>query len=62
MTKQIASGSSAFAELGVSLTDADGNTRAVNEIFYDTIEALSKVENETDRDTLAMSLFGKSAN
>ena len=62
LTKQIASGSSAFAELGVSLTDADGNTRAVNEIFYDTIEALSKVENETDRDTLAMSLFGKSAN
>ena len=62
LTKQIASGSSAFADLGVSLTDADGNTRAVNEIFYDTIEALSKVENETDRDTLAMSLFGKSAN
>lgn len=62
LTKQIASGSSAFADLGVSLTDADGNTRAVNEIFYDTIEALSKVENETDRDALAMSLFGKSAN
>lgn len=62
LTKQIASGNSAFADLGVSLTDANGNTRAVNAIFYDTIEALSKVENETDRDTLAMSLFGKSAN
>lgn len=62
LTRQIASGSSAFADLGVSLTDANGNTRAVNAIFYDTIEALSKVENETDRDTLAMSLFGKSAN
>lgn len=62
MTKQIASGNSAFAELGVSLTDASGNTRNVTDIFYETIEALSKVENETDRDTLAMSLFGKSAN
>lgn len=62
MTKQIASGNSAFAELGVSLTDASGNTRNVTDIFYETIDALSKVENETDRDTLAMSLFGKSAN
>lgn len=62
MTKQIASGNSAFADLGVSLTDASGNTRNVTDIFYETIEALSKVENETDRDTLAMSLFGKSAN
>lgn len=62
MTKQIASGNSAFAELGISLTDASGNTRNVTDIFYETIDALSKVENETDRDTLAMSLFGKSAN
>lgn len=62
MTNQIASGNSAFADLGVSLTDANGNTRNVTDIFYETIDALSKVENETDRDTLAMSLFGKSAN
>ena len=62
LTKQIASNNSAFADLGISLTDANGNTRNVTDIFYETIDALSKVENETDRDTLAMSLFGKSAN
>ena len=62
LTKQIASNNSAFADLGISLTDTNGNTRNVTDIFYETIDALSKVENETDRDTLAMSLFGKSAN
>lgn len=30
-------------------------------VFYDTLGALSKVRNETERDTLAMTLFGKSA-
>lgn len=62
LTKQIAANNSAFADLGISLTDTNGNTRNVTDIFYETIDALSKVENETDRDTLAMSLFGKSAN
>lgn len=62
LTKQIASGNDYFAQLGVTLTDASGNTRAVNDIFFDTIQALSQIENETDRDVIAMSLFGKSAN
>lgn len=62
LTKQIASGNDYFEQLGVALTDASGNTRAVNDIFYDTIEALSHIENETDRDVIAMSLFGKGAN
>ena len=62
LTKQIASGNAYFEQLGVVLTDAAGNTRDVTDVFYDTIEALSKIENETDRDAIAMSLFGKSAN
>lgn len=61
LTKQIGSGNAYFDQLGVSLTDVSGNTRDVTDIFYDTIEALSKVENETDRDVIAMSLFGKGA-
>lgn len=61
LTKQIGSGNSYFEQLGVALTDVEGNTRSVNDIFYDTVEALSKVENETDRDVIAMSLFGKGA-
>ena len=47
--------------LGVSVKDADGNMRNVRDVFYDTVKALSKVENETERDQLAMDLFGKSA-
>lgn len=50
-----------FAKLGVSVTNADGSMRDASDVFYDTIEALSQVENETERDQLAMDLFGKSA-
>lgn len=51
----------AFATLGVSVTDANGNLRDNEDVFYDTIDALGKVENETERDALAMAIFGKSA-
>ena len=51
----------AFATLGVSVTDANGNLRDNEDVFYDTIDALGKMENETERDALSMQLFGKSA-
>ena len=50
-----------FQKLGVSVTNADGSLRNATDVFYDSIEALSKVQNETERDQLAMALFGKSA-
>lgn len=50
-----------WEQLGVSVTDANGNMRNASDVFYDTLSALSKVENETERDQLAMELFGKSA-
>ena len=50
-----------WEKLGVSVKDADGNMRNVRDVFYDTVKALSQVENETERDQLAMDLFGKSA-
>ena len=61
LTKQVGAGSSAFTELGVEIRDANGEYRKTEDIWYDTLEALSKVENETERDILAMELFGKSA-
>lgn len=61
LTKNMASGSDAFDTLGVSITDSDGNLRDANDVWYDTLKALSTVENETQRDALAMTLFGKSA-
>lgn len=51
----------AFTELGVSVTDANGELRDSNDIFWEVVQALSKVKNGTKRDTLAMQLFGKSA-
>ena len=51
----------AFDKLGVSVTDADGNLRDSDEVWQDTIAALGQVENETERDALAMQLMGKSA-
>ncbi len=61
MTKQMASENSAFKTLNVEIKNADGTLRSANTVWYETLDALSKVENETERDTLAMEIFGKSA-
>lgn len=61
LTKNMASGADVFDELGISITDADGNMRDATDVWYDALDALSKVENETERDQLSMELFGKSA-
>lgn len=50
-----------LAALGVTTTNADGSLRDATDVFYDALEALSKVGNETERDQLAMDLFGKGA-
>ena len=62
MTKQLGSSEDKFTNLGVATRDVDGNFRSTSDIFYDTIYALSQIENETERDTVAMDIFGKSAN
>lgn len=61
MTKQMGANNSAFQELGVSITDANGEMRDSTEVWYDVLGALGKVENETQRDILAQELFGRSA-
>lgn len=61
LVKQMASGSDAFKMLGVSVTDETGQLRNATDVWYETLEALSQVENETQRDALAMEIFGKSA-
>ena len=62
MTKTLASSEAKFTSLGVATRNSDGSFRDVNAIFYDTITALSQIENNTERDTAAMDIFGKSAN
>lgn len=48
-----------FDRLGVALKDSNGNLRDTESLFLDTLNALSKVENETERAALAVSAFGE---
>ena len=61
LTKNMASGNDAFDTLGVSITNADGSMRSATDVWYDSLAALSQIQNETERDALSMELFGKSA-
>ena len=51
----------AYKKLGVSVTDANGNLRDGETVYWECIDALGQMTNETERDALAMQLFGKSA-
>lgn len=50
-----------FRELGVSITDSNGELRSSEAVFYDLIDALGGMDNATARDAAAMELLGKSA-
>lgn len=50
-----------FQELGVSIYDTEGNLRTADDIFWDVLDALGKIEDPVLRDALAMQLMGKSA-
>lgn len=51
----------AFAALGISVLDSNGNMRDANTVMMEAFDALNGVGNETERDALSMALFGKSA-
>lgn len=63
LKKSMASDSSAkyFEQLGIETRNADGSLRDANDVFDETVAALGKMENETERDAVAMALMGKSA-
>lgn len=61
MKPKMTDSNATFEALGVSIRDADGNMRSATDVFYDSLTALSKIENETERDQVAMELFGKGA-
>lgn len=50
-----------FEELGVEVNDVNGNLKDQETLFNEVFLALSNVENETKRQTLASKLLGKSA-
>ena len=51
----------AFNRLGVSIKDSNGNFRNQEDVMFDALEALQKVGDETERNALAQTMFGKSA-
>lgn len=51
----------AYKKLGVQVTKSDGSLRDSQEVYWELIDALGTVENETERDALAMQILGKSA-
>ena len=51
----------AFDKLGVKVVGNDGHLRNQNDVFQETIKKLGSMKNETERDALAMQIFGKSA-
>lgn len=51
----------AYKRLGVEITNTDGSLRSAQDVFYDTIDALGDMKNQTERDALAMDLMSESA-
>lgn len=52
---------SAFDTLGVKVSKNNGDLRSANEVYFEVIDALGQVRNETERDALAMQIFGEEA-
>ena len=49
-----------FDKLGVSVYNSNGTFRSSEDVFYDLVDAIGKVKDETEQDLLAQELFGKS--
>ena len=61
MKKSMGGTGEAFDKIGVSVKDSSGQMRGAEDVFYDTIKALSRIPNEVERDQLAYEIFGRSA-
>lgn len=51
----------AYKELGIEVENADGSLRDSHTVYNELITALGNIEDSTKRDSLAMTLLGKSA-
>lgn len=61
MTSESAATTAAFEQLGVKTRDSSGNFKDAETVMWEVIDALGNVTNQTERDALAMTLMGKSA-
>jgi phage-related protein len=51
----------AYDKLSIAVLDSSGKMRDGEAVYWETIDALKGVADETERDALAMQIFGKSA-
>lgn len=51
----------AYKKLGISVTDSNGSLRDGETVYKEVIDALGAIPNETERDSIAMQILGKSA-
>ncbi len=50
-----------FKKLGVAVKDSNGQLRSQEDVFNDSIRALQRIKNPTEKAIMAQKLFGKSA-
>ena len=50
---------SIIERLGIQIRDSSGNVRDMDDLFGETIEALSRMDNEVERNTAALRLLGR---
>ena len=60
LSKQMGKSPEKFEKLGVSIYDASGKFRDSEDVFYDVIDALGQMDNETEQEIAANEIFGKS--
>lgn len=51
----------AFDRLGISVTERNGELRSAGDVFFEVVGALGEMQNATERDALAMQIFGEEA-
>lgn len=59
LAKEVAGGNKAFAAIGVSVKDANGQLRGLRDVFVDVAEKFSLYEDGIEKTALAQQIFGK---
>lgn len=62
LKKHLDDTSGVWEKIGVNVRNQKGEYRDIESVFNDVVRALGNIGNETERDEVAMKLFGKSAN
>lgn len=59
MSAEITSGGESLSKLGISIRDTSGNLKSGLTLFYETVDALGRMTNAVERNSLAREIFGR---